>query len=82
MGTFSNVLMPELEHADGSSYRVSVETSMRGLAGLNVAGLKPESDEEANSQGADLTAAECRSLAQMLLAAAILVEETEAMPRD
>lgn len=77
MGFCTNKLTPEYEHQDGYSYEVAIETGMRGLARLNVSCLKPDSDDVHNTQGADLTAAECRSLAQMLLATAELVEESE-----
>lgn len=78
MGFCTNELMPDREHEDGYSFKVTIETSFRGFARLNVACLEPDSDDVHNSQGVDLTAAECRSLAKMLLATAELVEEAAA----
>lgn len=75
MGFCTNELMPSFEHEDGYTFKVTIETGMHGLARLNVACLEPGSDDVHNSQGADLTAAECRSLARMLLATAELIEE-------
>lgn len=75
MGFCTCELAPDFEHEDGFTYKVTIETGMRGLARLHVACMKPDNDEERNSQGVDLTAAECRSLAQMLLAYAELMME-------
>lgn len=75
MGFCTNVLLPEAIHENGYTFKVTIENGMRGLARLNVSCLKPDSDDALNSQGADLTAAECRSLAKMLLATAELAEE-------
>jgi len=69
--------MPEHEMPDGHTFAVSIETGMRGLARLNVSCNKPASEEEENSQGVDLTPAECRSLANMLNATALLVESSD-----
>ncbi len=70
-------LMAEHKMPDGHEFVVSIETGMRGLARLNVSCTKSGSDEEENSQGIDLTPAECRSLANMLNATALLVEDSD-----
>lgn len=75
MGFCTNELLLAAEQEDGHTFGVSIETGMHGLARLNVTCWKPGSDEAHNSQGADLTAAECRAFAQMLLATAELVDE-------
>lgn len=75
MGFCTCDLIPEFEHPEGHSYKVTIETAMAGLGRLNVACMKPDSDAVHNSQGADLTAGECRALANMLNAAAALIEE-------
>jgi|APLak6261701877_1056259.scaffolds.fasta_scaffold00037_12 hypothetical protein len=77
MGFCTNELTPDAENKDGHWFKVKIETGMGGLARLNVECLKPDSNDAFNSQGADLTAAECRSLAKMLLATAELVDESE-----
>jgi len=41
MGFCTNELMPDAEHQDRYTYKVMIETGMRGLARLNVACLKP-----------------------------------------
>lgn len=75
MGICCNEILTNCEHSNGSRYKVTIETGSAGLARLNTIALKPNSDTIANSQGIDLTAAECRALAQMLLATAELVNE-------
>jgi len=75
MGSCTNELLLAAEHEDGHTYGVTIETGMQGLARLNIACRKPDCDEVLNSQGADMTSAECRALAKMLLATAELVEE-------
>lgn len=75
MGFCTNELWAAVEHEDGYSYKVTVGTGTKGLARLNVTSMKSGSDDEHNSQGADLTAAECRALAKMLLATAALIDE-------
>jgi hypothetical protein len=47
---------------------------MKGLARLNVACINERDGDLKNSQGADLTPAECRALAHMLLSTAEIVE--------
>lgn len=68
--------MPENSHPEGHTYKVTIETGLRGVGRLNVACLKPDSDDVCNSQGVDLTAAECRALAGMLNATAEMIQET------
>ncbi len=80
MGFCTNELIPEREHPDGFSFKVTIETGMRGLARLNVACINESSDQEHNSQGADLSPAECRALAHMLLSTAELVSDASAVP--
>lgn len=75
MGFSTNELLLATEDEDGHTFGVTIETGTRRLARLNVACRKPASDEVLNSQGADLTAAECRALAKMLVATAELVDE-------
>lgn len=65
----------DYEMEDGHNFKVIIETGMAGLARLNVECLKPDSDEVLNSQGADLTVAECRALAKILNAMADLIED-------
>jgi hypothetical protein len=55
------------------SFKVVVETGMKDLVRLNVARLRTGSDDYENSQGVDLTASECRALANMLNATADLI---------
>lgn len=75
MSICCNELLPRCEHSNGTHYKVVIETDAAGLARLNAIAMKPNSDAIANSQGVDLTAAECRALAQMLLATAELLNE-------
>ena len=77
MSMCTSELYPHKEQAGGFSCKVTIETGERGFGRLNVACLKPETDDVENSQGADLTASECRTLAQMLLATACLIETIE-----
>lgn len=73
--TFLNCeLIAELEHQDGSTYQVSLETGPWGYVRMGVKCLAPDSDEAVNSQGIDLSPAECRSLAKLLEALAATVE--------
>lgn len=72
-------MLLDYELPDGHNYKVVIETGMQGLARLNVACLKPDSDDEVNSQGADLTAAECRALAKMLNATADLIDADDVL---
>lgn len=55
------------------SFNVVVETGMKDLVRLNVACLRTGRADYENSQGIDLTASECRSLANMLNATADLI---------
>lgn len=55
-------------------YKVTAEDSLKGLARLNIECLKPNSDDIENSQGVDLTATECRAIANMLINCALLIE--------
>ncbi|HAS2609604.1 TPA: hypothetical protein P7L42_003364 [Vibrio cholerae] len=48
-------------------YKVTAESSLKGHARLN-------SDDIINSQGVDLTASECRAIANMLISCAIVLE--------
>lgn len=75
MGFSTCELIAEAESQEGHTYEVTIETGLQGLGRLNVTCLKPESDEQENSQGVDLTSAECRALAKMLLATALLIDE-------
>lgn len=75
MGICTSELLPSNDHPEGHTYKVTIETGVRGVGRLNIACLKPDSDEVRNSQGVVLTAAECRALAKMLNATADLVEE-------
>ena len=67
-----------LENPDGFSYEVTIETGMRAFARLNVVCLKPDSDDIESGQGVDMSPTECRALAAMLTATAILVENAKA----
>ena len=67
-------LVAELEHHDGHTFQVSIGNSIRGYVRMGVECLAPDSDERVSSQGIDLNPAECRSLAKMLEAAAIVAE--------
>ncbi|EGR0524968.1 TPA: hypothetical protein I6W77_003123 [Vibrio cholerae] len=55
-------------------YKVTAESSLKGHARLNIEILKPNSDDIINSQGVDLTASECRAIANMLISCAIVLE--------
>lgn len=72
--TLSQTLTAKTEHPDGFYYRVTVETGTSDLCRLNVAYYREDEDEAASSQGIDLTAAECKALAQMLLGAAAVLD--------
>lgn len=61
-----------IESPDGHGYQITVENRRRGFVRLNVARLKPNSEQA--SLGANITPAECRALANSLLAAAGLCE--------
>jgi hypothetical protein len=74
MGFCTSKLTPELDHPDGLSYEVTVETGAEGRVRLNVASINGDDLTETRAQGADLTPAECRSLAHMLLSTAELAE--------
>ena len=74
MTTLSQALVSRNEHPDGFYYRATVETGTAGLCRLNVACCRNDEDNAESSQGMDLTAAECRALAQMLLGVAIVLE--------
>lgn len=76
MGFSTNVLIAEVEHPDGFSFKVTTEAGTPGLARLNIACIEESTAKETNSQGVDLTPAECRALANMLLSAAELVEDS------
>ena len=74
MSVSTSELYPQNNHKDGFFSKITIETGVRGLGRLNVASIKTDGDEVDSSQGADLTASECRALAQMLLATACLVD--------
>lgn len=82
MGFSTSELIPEMEDPDGFSFKITIETGMLGLARINVACIDESTDEEENSQGADLSPAECRALAHMLLSTAELVSEESIAPDD
>lgn len=67
-------LVSEIEHPDGYYYRATIESGVAGLCRLNVDCCEINKDESKNSQGMDLTAAECRALAQMLMASASILD--------
>lgn len=75
MSIFVSELLTRHEHPDGHTYKLTLESGITGLSRLNIACLKPDSDEARNSQGVDLTAAECRALAKLLSAAAGLMAD-------
>lgn len=72
-------LVSENGHPDGYYYRATVESGMAGVCRLNVECCKEDHDEPESSQGMDLSAAECRALAQMLLGAAAILDVEEAI---
>lgn len=74
MSICTSELIPLTKHEAGFTYKITIETGMRGYGRLNVACLKPNSDATENSQGTDLSASECRALANMLLATASLLD--------
>ena len=75
MGFCTNKLTPEITHQEGFGYEITVETGMKGLVRFNVACINEGNGELKKHQGADLTPAECRALAHMLLSTAELVEK-------
>lgn len=74
MSFFNCELVAELEYHDGHTFQVSIGKSFGGYVRMGVECFAPDSDETVNSQGIDLSPAECRSLAKMLEAAAIAAE--------
>jgi len=62
------------EHPEGYYYRATLETGTVGVCRLNVEVCREDEDKAERSQGMDLTAAECRALAQMLLAGATVLD--------
>jgi hypothetical protein len=72
--TITQALVSENDHPDGFYYRATVETGTEGLCRLNVECCPMGSDEAETSQGMDLTSAECKALAQMLLGVAVLLD--------
>ena len=64
----------EQEDKKLEGYKVTAESSLKGLARLNIECLKPNSDDTLNSQGVDLTASECRAIANMLITCAVVLE--------
>lgn len=74
MTILTQTLSAENEDVDGAYYRATVETGAGGLCRLVVARCREDEDRAENSQGMDLTAAECRALAQMLLGVAVLLD--------
>ncbi len=78
MGICTCDLLAAAEGSKGHTYKVTIETGMRGAGRLSIQCIKPNSNELENSQGIDLTAVECRSLAKMLNATADLIDEIQA----
>lgn len=66
--------LTEQEEKKTEGYKVTVESSLKNLARLNVESLKPNSDDVLNSQGVDLSASECRAIANMLITCALVLE--------
>jgi hypothetical protein len=79
----TNRLIPHFVAHDGSSYEVTIETGTPGVGHefgrLTVAGTRKADASNTTSQEVDLTPSEMRSLAQMLLSAAELVEANESL---
>lgn len=67
-------LRAETEHLDGYCYHATVESGVEDLCRVNIACHNVDNDDTLSSQGMDLTAAECRAFAQMLLAAAAILD--------
>lgn len=76
MATLTSCTMhTELDGKDGAAYLVTIEGGIKGFSRLNVACFNPETDEDINSQGVDLTRKECLALANMLIANAQVMKE-------
>ena len=58
-------------------FRVNVEIGMKGTVRMNVQVAEFDSDEALNSQGIDLSPAECRAVANMLCTAADIREQED-----
>jgi len=67
-------LIAETRHPDGYHFRATVETSAADLCRLNVSRHREDEDEAEAGQGMDITAAECKALAQMLLGVAAILD--------
>ncbi|WP_345860580.1 hypothetical protein [Shewanella algae] len=67
--------LDEQETNNLAGYKVTAESSLKGLARLNIECLLPGGDDVYNSQGVDLTASECRAIANMLVSCAIVLEK-------
>lgn len=76
--TITTELIAGTEHPDGYHFRATVETGMAGLCRLNVSRHREDQDKPEASQGMDLTAAECKALAQMLLGVAAILDADDA----
>lgn len=76
--SITQTLISQNDHPDGHYYRATVETGMAGLCRLNVECCPEDEDKAVSSQGMDLTAAECKALAQMLLSVAAILDAENA----
>jgi hypothetical protein len=70
----SSELIATTKHSDGFEFRATVETGLAGLCRLNVSRHREDDDTVDGGQGIDLTPAECRALAQMLLGVTAILE--------
>lgn len=76
--TITQTLISQNDHPDGFYYRATVETGTAGLCRLNVECCREDMDKAETSQGMDLTGAECKALAQMLLSVAAILDAEDA----
>ncbi len=58
------------------SFTTTVESGMKGLIRVNIGCRRVDPDVEEGSQGVDLNASQCRSMARMLEAAAEAAERS------